>query len=64
MSADAPGGGWVVILGSTSGIGKAIARHWAANGQNLILAARDNLEMERNAGDLALRYGIRTKMIG
>ncbi len=63
MSDDAPDHNWVVILGATSGIGKAIARHWAANGQSLILAARDAAELERNAADLQLRYGVQIKTI-
>jgi short-subunit dehydrogenase len=54
---------WVLLLGSTSGIGKAIARKWAANGVNLLLAARDTDENNRLAADLAIRFGISAKPI-
>jgi short-subunit dehydrogenase len=47
-----------LLLGATSGIGKAIARRWAAQGKNLLLAARDTDECQRQAADLHTRFGI------
>ena len=49
---------WVLLLGATSGIGKALARRWAAQGNNLLLAARDLDETQRLAADLQTRFGI------
>jgi decaprenylphospho-beta-D-erythro-pentofuranosid-2-ulose 2-reductase len=49
---------WTLLLGATSGIGRAVARRWAAYGQNLLLAARDMDECERVAADLRVRFGI------
>ena len=54
---------WTLLLGATSGIGRAIARRWAANGQHLLLAARDLEECERVAADLRVRFGIQTQCV-
>lgn len=48
----------VLVLGATSGIGRAIARELAKRGDNVILAGRDLPEMERSATDLRVRYGV------
>ena len=48
----------VLILGATSAIARALARQLAAEGHNLILAARDVAEVERSAADLRVRHGI------
>jgi short-subunit dehydrogenase len=50
--------GAVLILGATSSIGKAIAHQFAQAGHPIILAARDESEIRRDAADLALRYGV------
>ena len=55
---------WTLLLGATSGIGRAVARRWAAHGQNLLLAARDMDECERVAADLRVRFGIGAQCIG
>jgi decaprenylphospho-beta-D-erythro-pentofuranosid-2-ulose 2-reductase len=54
---------WTLLLGTTSGIGRAVARRWAAHGQNLLLAARDLDECERVAADLRVRFGIQAQCI-
>lgn len=43
------------LFGATRGIGRAIARELAARGEPLFLLGRDEVELARSAGDLALR---------
>src|SRR5450755_2361046 len=40
-----------VITGASSGIGEALALHYAARGDNIVLAARSQKDLERVAGD-------------
>jgi short-subunit dehydrogenase len=49
-----------LILGATSGIGRALARRFAARGHALVLAGRDADEMQRLAIDLRIRYEVAT----
>jgi short-subunit dehydrogenase len=55
--------GWVVIVGASSGIGKAVARHWASKGSNLILSGRDLNDLERSASDLRIRYACQVEVV-
>src|SRR5579875_2818902 len=48
----------VLILGATSGIGKALASELAKLRHNLILAGRNPDDMDAQACDLNIRYGI------
>jgi len=48
----------VVIVGATSGIGRALARAWAESGRGLVLAGRDTDELERQAADARVRFGV------
>lgn len=48
----------VVILGSTSSVMRAVAARFAAEGCNLVLAARDAEENARIAQDIHVRYGV------
>lgn len=50
--------GNVLILGATSDIGRATARAFAKCGHNILLAARDVKNIDADAVDLELRYGI------
>lgn len=50
--------GWVVILGATSAIARATAQSFAKRGFNLCLAGRDHEELERDAANLRIRYGV------
>lgn len=50
--------GTVLVLGATSGIGRATAGALARRGHPLYLAARDTEELERVAADLAIRHGV------
>jgi len=48
----------VLILGATSAIARATAAAFAARGDALYLASRDDEELRRIAADLQLRYGV------
>jgi decaprenylphospho-beta-D-erythro-pentofuranosid-2-ulose 2-reductase len=47
----------VLIIGATSDIAIALARHCAANGHNLQLAGRDTDQIGLVANDLVIRFG-------
>ncbi len=47
----------VVVIGATSSIARALAGRFAARGARLHLAARDDRELGRIAGDLRVRHG-------
>ncbi|RTL57044.1 MAG: SDR family oxidoreductase [Rhodocyclaceae bacterium] len=49
----------VFLTGTSSGIGAALARHYAAKGATLGLAARRETELNRLAEELRSRYGCR-----
>lgn len=48
----------VLVLGGTSGIGRALAAELAASGHDLIVAGRDAGEAEAIAADLRVRHGV------
>ena len=54
---------WVLILGATSGIAKAIAHRLARDGHSLLLAGRNRDELDRLCSDLRLRYEMRAEAI-
>lgn len=45
----------LAMLGATKGIGKALARHYAARHESLVLMGRDHIELERMRADLLVR---------
>ncbi len=53
----------VLILGATSGIGKALASELAKLRYNLILAGRDLEELDAQRRDLSIRYGVETEIL-
>lgn len=55
-SLDAPGD-WVLVLGATSPMAHASAGALAERGYRLLLAGRDQEELERCAADLRIRHG-------
>ena len=55
--------GWVLVIGASSGIGRAVARRWAIAGSDLILAGRDVEDLDRTAADLRLRFGHRVEVV-
>ncbi|HET6250257.1 MAG TPA: SDR family oxidoreductase [Tepidisphaeraceae bacterium] len=58
-----PRAGWVVIVGASSAIGRAVARRWAQGGSNIILAARDLDDISRSADDLRIRHDVQVEVI-
>lgn len=50
-----------VILGATSGIGRAIAHQLASEGYDLVLAGRDEAGLLADAQDLGIRFGVRAR---
>jgi len=52
----------VLILGATSGIGRAVAAEFARHGYDLALTGRDRQEIDTIAADLAVRYGVQTRV--
>jgi decaprenylphospho-beta-D-erythro-pentofuranosid-2-ulose 2-reductase len=57
------GSPWVLVVGASSGIGRAVARRWARAGSDVLLAGRDVEDLERSAADLRLRCGRRAEVI-
>ncbi|MGH9364494.1 MAG: SDR family oxidoreductase [Thermoanaerobaculia bacterium] len=53
----------VLVLGATSGIGRAVADELARSGSDLLLAGRDREELDALAADLRLRRGVRTESL-
>jgi decaprenylphospho-beta-D-erythro-pentofuranosid-2-ulose 2-reductase len=50
--------GTVVIVGATSGIGRALARACAAEGRGVVLAGRDSSSLQRIAADCRVRFAV------
>ena len=48
-----------VIVGSSSGVGRALTQRLAQEGYNLVITSRDPRDLEATASDLRLRYGIK-----
>jgi short-subunit dehydrogenase len=53
----------IVVLGATSTIARAIATRLAAQGASVILAGRDLGEINLNARDLRVRFGVNAESI-
>lgn len=56
-------GGWAVVTGASSGIGRAMAAELAAKGLQLVLVARGHAELERIGKDLSRRYGVEARVM-
>lgn len=48
----------VAVLGATSAMARALCREFAGRGDRLFLAARSREDLEAQASDLRLRYGV------
>lgn len=53
--------GPVLVLGATSGIARAVSLELAKRGASLFLAGRDTDELDRLAGDLRIRTGVKVE---
>jgi decaprenylphospho-beta-D-erythro-pentofuranosid-2-ulose 2-reductase len=53
--------GCVLVVGATSAIGRAVARRWAAAGNDLVLAARDLEELRIEAGNISMRSTVKVE---
>jgi hypothetical protein len=56
-------GPWAVITGASDGIGRAIAGRAAAEGLNVVLAARSAGKLEELAAELSGTHGVRTRVV-
>lgn len=52
-----------VIIGASSGVGRAIAEVFAANGCDLLLVSRDERDTNAVASDLILRFDVSVKSV-
>lgn len=53
----------ILILGATSGLARALSKEWARRRCRLVLAARDEEELETIAADLRVRYGAKVQTL-
>jgi short-subunit dehydrogenase len=53
----------VLITGASSGIGRELARLYAADGAGLVLIARSQDRLRELADDLAARYGVQAQVL-
>lgn len=56
-------GPWAVITGASDGIGRAIAKHLAAEGLDVVLAARSEAKLHALAGELERMHGVKTSVV-
>jgi 3-oxoacyl-[acyl-carrier protein] reductase len=56
-------GKWAIVTGSTRGLGLACAEALAAEGVNIVLNARTDLEGEQVAGELRSRFGVEVSFV-
>ena len=55
--------GWALITGGTSGLGLAFAHALAAQGMDLVLAARNEERLARTANELSESYGVQCETL-
>lgn len=56
-------GPWALVTGASDGIGRAFARHLAAEGLNLVLAARREATLESLAAELRQVQGVQCRVL-
>jgi short-subunit dehydrogenase len=56
-------GPWAVVTGSSSGIGRAIARHLGSSGINVVLVARREAQLESVGADIAREFSVEYRVV-
>ena len=56
-------GPWAVVTGSSSGIGRAIARHLASSGINVVLVARRQAQLESVGHELSREFSVEYRVV-
>lgn len=56
-------GGWAIVTGASSGIGKSFAHLVARDGMNVVLVARSEGALKETAGELHSRYSVQTRVL-
>jgi uncharacterized protein len=54
---------WAIVTGASSGIGRALAREFAAGGFNILLTGRNQSELDRVAGECAAEFHVETRVV-
>jgi len=52
-----------LVVGATAGLGRSLASHLAARGSNVVLAGRDEADLQRVASDVRARYGVSVEVV-
>jgi short-subunit dehydrogenase len=52
-----------LVVGASSGVGRAVARELARNGHDVVIVARDERDVDAVARDLGLRFGVDTRAV-
>jgi len=56
-------GGWAIVTGPSSGIGKSFAQRLARDGMNLVLVARSEEALRTTAAEFRGRYAVQTRVL-
>ena len=56
-------GGWVIVTGSTSGIGKAFIEHIASLGMNVVAISRSEDKLKEQVEGLREQYGVKAEYL-
>lgn len=56
-------GKWAIVTGASSGIGRALAREFAAEHFNILLTGRNETALAKVAGECTAEFDVRTKVV-
>src|ERR1044071_10217205 len=56
-------GPWAVVTGSSSGIGRAIARHLGSSGINVVLVARRQAQLESVGHEITREFSVDHRVV-
>lgn len=57
------GADWVVVTGASDGIGEALCHQFAESGFNIVLVSRTISKLNKVAGDVQSKYGVKTVVV-